>query len=159
MRGNRAAAASGAGHRSDRPHPGPPSSRRRLRHSDVGRVPLVNSPVRTATYAPPRAETAPAVDRAPLLKPPASAPLAAPDRPPSRASGAAKPRRSVAGDSDDDACPTCLEPFTGDNPASVLDCGHAFHLACHLAWEERCGSVGRGLECPLCAAPQRESAG
>jgi hypothetical protein len=140
------------GHGRGAHHPRLLASRHRRRVSSAGR-PLVESPIRPTAYAPPRAAAAPDPDRAPLLKPPA--PTAARDAPRSGPRHAA----SVTGDSDEDACPTCLEPFTADHPPSTLDCGHAFHLACHLAWEERCGSVGRGLECPLCAAPQRESAG
>jgi len=39
-----------------------------------------------------------------------------------------------------------------------LVCGHAFHLACCLEWEERCvGSLGMSeATCPVCAAPVPE---
>jgi hypothetical protein len=48
---------------------------------------------------------------------------------------------------DDNACPTCLEAYTADQPPSTLHCGHAFHLACILSWSE----TGRD-DCPLCGA-------
>lgn len=65
---------------------------------------------------------------------------------------------STDSDGDDDSCPTCLEPFTPDNPRMQLACGHAFHLACCLEWEERCvGSLGMSeATCPVCAAPVPE---
>ena len=47
---------------------------------------------------------------------------------------------------DDDACPTCLDEWSADNPACPLPCGHAFHLACVLEWSQRASS------CPVCGA-------
>lgn len=35
---------------------------------------------------------------------------------------------------DDHCCPTCLEEFTPENPQIVLQCAHAFHLACIYEW-------------------------
>ena len=52
-----------------------------------------------------------------------------------------------AAHADDDCCPTCLEEWSGDNPAVPLPgCGHAFHLACVLEWSQRASS------CPVCGA-------
>lgn len=28
----------------------------------------------------------------------------------------------------EETCPTCLEPYTEDNPKITAECGHAFHL-------------------------------
>lgn len=50
-------------------------------------------------------------------------------------------------DDEEDACPTCLELYTPDNPRIVADCGHSFHLQCIVAWETRSGS----RYCPICA--------
>ena len=90
--------------------------------------------------------------------------IAAPPRPSSRANlkaGAAEAKAAKhppSPDDDDGSCPTCLEPFDADNPRMQLACGHAFHLACCLEWEERCvGSLGMSeATCPVCAAPVPE---
>ncbi|KAF8071255.1 Sod2 [Scenedesmus sp. PABB004] len=49
----------------------------------------------------------------------------------------------VDGD-DEDFCPTCLEPYTDDNPKIFTRCGHNFHMQCIYAWLERKST------CPLC---------
>ena len=54
----------------------------------------------------------------------------------------------MVGGLDESCCPTCLEEWCSDNPPQLLPCGHAFHLACTLAWSE----VGH-RDCPLCGAP------
>eukprot|EP00879_Flechtneria_rotunda_P016846 GHRR01017633.1.p1 GENE.GHRR01017633.1~~GHRR01017633.1.p1 ORF type:complete len:230 (+),score=47.96 GHRR01017633.1:442-1131(+) len=48
---------------------------------------------------------------------------------------------------DEDFCPTCLEPYTDDNPKIFTRCGHAFHMQCIYAWLERKST------CPLCESP------
>jgi hypothetical protein len=45
---------------------------------------------------------------------------------------------------DSDSCPTCLEPFTVDNPRVVAKCGHQYHLPCIYEWLERSPT------CPMC---------
>jgi Ring finger domain len=45
---------------------------------------------------------------------------------------------------DSNVCPTCLEPFTVDNPRVVAKCGHQYHLPCIYEWLERSPS------CPMC---------
>lgn len=45
---------------------------------------------------------------------------------------------------DSDACPTCLEPFTEENPRVVAKCGHEYHLPCIYEWLERSST------CPMC---------
>lgn len=136
------------------------SHSRRHRAAAQRAAAMIESPQRA--YSPPRAPAAPApddpsTDRDPLLapttKPSAPQPF---DRPLARAVVGGG---SSDGDDDDDACPTCLSRFTDANPATALECGHRFHLACHLEWEERCGSVGARLSCPVCSAPTRESVG
>eukprot|EP00197_Chlamydomonas_leiostraca_P011092 CAMPEP_0202878368 /NCGR_PEP_ID=MMETSP1391-20130828/32080_1 /ASSEMBLY_ACC=CAM_ASM_000867 /TAXON_ID=1034604 /ORGANISM="Chlamydomonas leiostraca, Strain SAG 11-49" /LENGTH=301 /DNA_ID=CAMNT_0049560545 /DNA_START=222 /DNA_END=1127 /DNA_ORIENTATION=+ len=49
-------------------------------------------------------------------------------------------------DDDDDAhyCPTCLEPYTEDNPKTFTACGHHYHLPCLYEWLERKDT------CPIC---------
>ena len=138
---------------------------RRHRPSARGSA-LVDSPARAAprAYSPPRT-TAPlspppsTSDRDPLLAHGGTPSLPQPfDRPLAR--GLQVPGGSSDGDDDDNVCPTCLSRFTPANPKTFLDCGHAFHLSCHLEWEERCGSVGApAVTCPVCAAPTRESVG
>jgi hypothetical protein len=41
-------------------------------------------------------------------------------------------------------CPTCLEPFTADNPRVEAKCGHQYHLPCIYEWLER------SPLCPMC---------
>lgn len=50
--------------------------------------------------------------------------------------------------SDDDSCLICLDDFTEDNPRINLGCGHGFHLACMLEWQERGNNI-----CPVCETP------
>lgn len=47
-------------------------------------------------------------------------------------------------DEDEDACPTCLEPYTSDNPKIFARCGHHFHMQCIYSWLERKDT------CPIC---------
>lgn len=54
---------------------------------------------------------------------------------------------------EEDVCPTCLEPYTPDNPQILTQCSHSFHLQCILEWQTRSGSTF----CPICAAPMRYS--
>ncbi|GFR44015.1 hypothetical protein Agub_g5170 [Astrephomene gubernaculifera] len=49
-------------------------------------------------------------------------------------------------DEEDDFCPTCLEPYSDDNPKIFTGCGHHFHLPCIYAWLERRDT------CPMCGA-------
>lgn len=49
------------------------------------------------------------------------------------------------GVADEDACPTCLEPYTTDNPSITTKCNHSFHLACIYEWLER------SQTCPFCS--------
>lgn len=49
------------------------------------------------------------------------------------------------GSSDEDVCPTCLDPYTDENPAIVTRCNHRFHLACIFEWLER------SKTCPVCS--------
>lgn len=45
---------------------------------------------------------------------------------------------------DDDICPTCLDPYTLDNPKIWTRCGHHFHMPCIFEWMERKDT------CPMC---------
>ncbi|CAF2103802.1 unnamed protein product [Brassica napus] len=45
---------------------------------------------------------------------------------------------------DEDACPTCLEEYTSENPKIVTKCSHHFHLGCIYEWMER------SENCPVC---------
>lgn len=50
----------------------------------------------------------------------------------------------------DDACPTCLEAYTPENPRVMAKCGHHYHLPCIYEWLERsptCPMCGRKMEC------------
>ena len=44
-------------------------------------------------------------------------------------------------------CPTCLDPYTEENPKITTRCGHHFHLSCIFAWLERSNT------CPVCSRP------
>jgi len=55
------------------------------------------------------------------------------------------PRAARAPQDHDNCCPTCLEPYDGENPAIVASCGHAFHLPCIYEWLER------SRTCPVCS--------
>lgn len=46
---------------------------------------------------------------------------------------------------DEDVCPTCLEPYSDDNPKILTQCHHHFHLACIYEWLER------SQTCPICS--------
>jgi len=46
-----------------------------------------------------------------------------------------------------EACPTCLELYTPENPKITTKCGHHFHLACIYEWLER------SQTCPMCYRP------
>ncbi|GJD12069.1 E3 ubiquitin-protein ligase At3g02290 [Galdieria sulphuraria] len=43
----------------------------------------------------------------------------------------------VSEDEKEDICPTCLEPYTEENPKITAKCGHTFHLSCIYEWLER----------------------
>ncbi|XP_078437373.1 E3 ubiquitin-protein ligase At3g02290-like [Wolffia australiana] len=45
---------------------------------------------------------------------------------------------------DEDACPTCLEEYTPEDPKISLQCSHHFHLGCIYEWMERSEA------CPVC---------
>ncbi|KAJ7010192.1 E3 ubiquitin-protein ligase At3g02290 [Populus alba] len=45
---------------------------------------------------------------------------------------------------DEDACPTCLDEYTPENPKITTRCSHHFHLGCIYEWLERSES------CPIC---------
>ncbi|XP_058084194.1 E3 ubiquitin-protein ligase RHF2A-like [Magnolia sinica] len=49
-----------------------------------------------------------------------------------------------AEDSSEDACSICLEPFSAEDPATVTNCKHEYHLQCILDWSQR------SKECPIC---------
>jgi E3 ubiquitin-protein ligase RHF len=50
-------------------------------------------------------------------------------------------------DACDDACSICLESFSDDDPATVTNCKHEYHLQCILEWSQR------SKECPMCWQP------
>ncbi len=58
---------------------------------------------------------------------------------------------NLVDDEEEDICPTCLEPYTAENPEISTECSHSFHLQCILEWQTRSGSTF----CPICAAPMR----
>ncbi|XP_027095544.1 E3 ubiquitin-protein ligase At3g02290 isoform X2 [Coffea arabica] len=45
---------------------------------------------------------------------------------------------------DEDACPTCLEEYTLENPKIITKCFHHYHLSCIYEWLERSDT------CPVC---------
>lgn len=47
-------------------------------------------------------------------------------------------------DASDDSCSICLESFCNNNPSTVTDCKHEFHLQCILEWCQR------SSQCPMC---------
>ncbi|VFQ80809.1 unnamed protein product [Cuscuta campestris] len=51
---------------------------------------------------------------------------------------------SSSSEEDEDACPTCLEEYTEENPKIILKCSHHFHLGCIYEWMERSD------HCPVC---------
>ena len=53
----------------------------------------------------------------------------------------------------DNTCPTCFEEYEAENPKITLRCGHHFHLACILEWQEYLAVQGRDDTCPACDAP------
>lgn len=53
------------------------------------------------------------------------------------------------GEEEEDICPTCLDPYTEDNPKVLTRCGHAFHLPCLYEWLERSET------CPVCERPMQ----
>lgn len=46
---------------------------------------------------------------------------------------------------DEDVCPTCLDPYSDENPKILTQCNHHFHLACIYEWLER------SQTCPICS--------
>ncbi|KAL3137843.1 hypothetical protein ABBQ38_005096 [Trebouxia sp. C0009 RCD-2024] len=46
---------------------------------------------------------------------------------------------------DEDVCPTCLDPYSEENPKILTQCNHHFHLACIYEWLER------SQTCPICS--------
>ena len=58
------------------------------------------------------------------------------------------------GEDFDACCPTCFEEYDPlENPRMTLKCGHHFHLACILEWQEYLGAHDRDDSCPVCDAP------
>lgn len=58
------------------------------------------------------------------------------------------------GEDFDACCPTCFEEYDPmENPRMTLKCGHHFHLACILEWQEYLGVHDRADTCPVCDAP------
>ena len=53
----------------------------------------------------------------------------------------------------DNSCPTCFEAYEEENPRITLACGHHFHLACILSWQEYSAATSRERGCPACDAP------
>uniref|UniRef100_A0A5B7A7Q5 RING-type E3 ubiquitin transferase n=1 Tax=Davidia involucrata TaxID=16924 RepID=A0A5B7A7Q5_DAVIN len=47
-------------------------------------------------------------------------------------------------DNFEEACSICLEPFNTDDPSTVTNCKHEYHLQCILEWSQR------SKECPIC---------
>ncbi|KAK4266390.1 hypothetical protein QN277_027322 [Acacia crassicarpa] len=47
-------------------------------------------------------------------------------------------------DGSEDSCSICLEPFSTDDPATITNCKHEYHLHCILEWSQR------SKECPIC---------
>ncbi|XWS66546.1 hypothetical protein CRYUN_Cryun05aG0209000 [Craigia yunnanensis] len=47
-------------------------------------------------------------------------------------------------DACDDACSICLEEFSENDPSTVTNCKHEFHLQCILEWCQR------SSQCPMC---------
>ncbi|GBG71865.1 hypothetical protein CBR_g10802 [Chara braunii] len=47
----------------------------------------------------------------------------------------------------EDACSICLEAFSDDEPGTITNCNHEYHLQCILEWAQR------SKECPLCWQP------
>ncbi|XP_038705663.1 E3 ubiquitin-protein ligase SIRP1-like [Tripterygium wilfordii] len=45
---------------------------------------------------------------------------------------------------DEDLCAICLEEFSPENPVTVLQCTHCYHLGCTYEWMER------SPNCPIC---------
>ncbi|CAI0559909.1 unnamed protein product [Linum tenue] len=54
------------------------------------------------------------------------------------------PASKVMDDSYEESCSICLEPFTVQDPATVTNCKHEYHLQCILDWCQR------SKECPIC---------
>ncbi|KAL6343375.1 hypothetical protein AAG906_024740 [Vitis piasezkii] len=50
----------------------------------------------------------------------------------------------AADDASEDSCSICLEPFSTDDPATITNCRHEYHLQCILEWSQR------SKECPIC---------
>ncbi|KAL3689653.1 hypothetical protein R1sor_015962 [Riccia sorocarpa] len=50
-------------------------------------------------------------------------------------------------DACDDACSICLENFCENDPATITNCKHEYHLQCILEWSQR------SKECPMCWQP------
>ncbi|CAH9088792.1 unnamed protein product [Cuscuta epithymum] len=62
----------------------------------------------------------------------------------SKTTGFAHLYSSSSSSEDEDACPTCLEEYTEENPKIILKCSHHFHLGCIYEWMERSDN------CPVC---------
>ncbi|XP_054804590.1 E3 ubiquitin-protein ligase RHF1A [Prosopis cineraria] len=56
----------------------------------------------------------------------------------------ASPSSAVFDDGSEDSCSICLEPFSTDDPATITNCKHEYHLHCILEWSQR------SKECPIC---------
>ncbi|KAK9287665.1 hypothetical protein L1049_016102 [Liquidambar formosana] len=61
------------------------------------------------------------------------------------AASSSSPSSGAVDDSYEDACSICLEPFNTQDPATVTNCKHEYHLQCILEWSQR------SKECPICA--------
>jgi len=66
-----------------------------------------------------------------------------------------EPRKSHRSETEDydNSCPTCFEEYEAENPKITLRCGHHFHLACILEWQEYLAVQSRDDTCPACDAP------
>ncbi|PRW57997.1 E3 ubiquitin- ligase [Chlorella sorokiniana] len=62
---------------------------------------------------------------------------------PTKQKGKGGSKLSLLEDSED-ICPTCLDPYTEDNPKVLTRCNHHFHLPCLYEWLERSST------CPVC---------
>ncbi|XAR57228.1 hypothetical protein NMG60_11025289 [Bertholletia excelsa] len=59
-------------------------------------------------------------------------------------SSASSSAPAISDDYAEDACSICLEPFNTEDPPTVTNCKHEYHLQCILEWSQR------SKECPIC---------
>lgn len=70
-----------------------------------------------------------------------------------RAMDANDAKEGYEGEDFDAMCPTCFEEYDPvENPRMTLKCGHHFHYACILEWQEYLGANARADTCPVCDA-------